>query len=89
MTLRSLAWLVCSWSATPEIATNSLCMRSSALANPAGPLLRWPLRRAGLPNSLRLVKGEEEDDGVCLLSCVVRRGGEMMDVAMGRSLAMG
>lgn len=38
ITLKSLAWLVCSWSATPEIPKKSRCMRSSALWNPAGPL---------------------------------------------------
>ena len=38
--LSSLAWLVWSWSATPEMATNKRCIRSSALAKPPGPLAR-------------------------------------------------
>lgn len=38
--LSSLAWLVWSWSATPEMATNRRCIRSSALAKPPGPLAR-------------------------------------------------
>ena len=43
ITLISLAWLVCSWSATPEMATKRRCIRSSALANPAGPLFLRPV----------------------------------------------
>ncbi len=63
ITLRSLAWLVCSWSATPEMPRKSRCMRSSALWNPAGPLGFDFFGLESLPEELLVFAGLEGEGG--------------------------
>lgn len=100
ITLRSLAWLVWSWSATPEMPKKRRCIRSSAVGNPAGPFAFTLVVVGRLEAEDREgEKGEREgvdDDGLLcccdvlctrLGSCCPPEEGE--DEEDGSSLSMG